>query len=335
MPELPVLKSLALWLVAATVAAQPAGWQTPLSAPGAAAPAADGNQLLARALDRMERNMTLAAKVRHRATLGEEESIGEGEYWQQGVGNHRRSRWQMRARAGDDTLSLVQVFDRRYLWTDRRFGKSRRVTRLDIQRLRRELISRNEEGPATPTIGTPSPEDAALLARGGLSQLLADLQRRYDFSPPRPAVVDRTPTWAVVGQWKPQELAQLWHGAAFDSAAAPLPPFDLHAWPAQIPHHVVVHFGQSDLFAYFIEFRSAADASAATAVNAVTSVPKPLAQYTLFDVQFAAAIDPQMFEFDSRDVDWVDETAEVVAEFLPVAEKLAEDQTAIRHRVVR
>lgn len=338
MPPLPRLETVAVVLVLATAAAyaQPPSWQlpeTPASAP--AVQATDGNALIVRMLAGMEHSVSLTAKVRQRIWLAGQETQGEGQYWHQSVDSQRRSRWQLTTLAGGEPITFVQVFDRRYLWTDRRFGSSRRVTRIDLHVLQNELANRLEAGGATDPAAAL--EQAKLLARGGISQLLADLQRRFDFGAPRPALVGegdgRKETLAVVGQWRPAELTRLWYAAPYDPGAPPS--FDLAAWPEQLPHHVVVHCGRTNLFPYLIEYRSSADAAAATAVNAVASVAKPLARYEFFDEQFAAVIDAQMLTFDPGEADWTDETSVVAASLLPVAAPEPEEEIAMRRRTVR
>ncbi|MAT71628.1 MAG: hypothetical protein CMJ58_19145 [Planctomycetaceae bacterium] len=336
MPSLPrhLIGAVALLLAATPAFAQPAAWQLP-ETPGtpSAAHTADGNVLLARMLDGMEHRVILTAQVRQRIWLGDQETQGEGHYWHQSVGNQRRSRWQLTTLAGGEPISLVQVFDRRHLWTDRRFGDSRRVSRVDLLLLQNELTSRADESSA----GMPTLEEAKLLARGGMSQMLAELRRRFTFSPPRQAAVgagsDAKKTLAMVGQWKPQELARLWYGQPYDPADPP--PFDVASWPEQLPHHVVVHCGRTNLFPYLIEFRSAADAASATAVNAVASVARPLARYEFFNEQFAAVMDQQLFQYDPGEVDWTDETSSVVASLLPLEVQPPEEEVALRRRRVR
>ena len=194
MPALPVRLIAIAALVAIAcgrdASAQPSTWQlpaTPANGGALATQSTDGNALVARMLAGMERNVSLTAKVRQRIWLGDRETQGEGQYWHQSVDNQRRSRWQLRTLAGGETVSLVQVFDRRYVWTERRMGENRKVSRIDIDTLRREMLTRAETA-GEAALGV-SPQQATLLARGGISQLLADLQRRFDFGPPRPALV--------------------------------------------------------------------------------------------------------------------------------------------------
>ena len=342
MPALPVrlIAIAALGAIACgrDASAQPSTCQlpaTPANGGAVATQSTDGNALVARMLAGMERNVSLTAKVRQRIWLGDRETQGEGQYWHQSVDNQRRSRWQLRTLAGGETVSLVQVFDRRYVWTERRMGENRKVSRIDIDTLRREMLTRAETA-GEAALGV-SPQQATLLARGGISQLLADLQRRFDFGPPRPALVgerdNQRETLAVVGVWKPAELTRLWQGVPYDPAAPPAWPLD--QWPEQLPHHVVIHCGRKNMFPYLIEYRSAGDAAAATAVNAVASVARPLARYEFFEERFAAVMDPQLFQYDPGEVDWVDETGKMLASLLPLEVQEPEEETALRRRVVR
>jgi hypothetical protein len=220
--------------------------------------------------------------------------MGAGNFWQLGTGPQRTTRWEMQTQVADKAASYVQVFDGRYLWTDRHLPSGRQVHRLDVGNLKARLRS---------SVGVSTPRGLADLIggaeyRGGLSQMLADLLRRYQFDPPRPTELNGFALEALIGHWRPEQFAEL----------CPIQGED-QAWPTQLPHHVLVMVGNSNLFPYVIEFRRAEDADLATNLSGLKPAHDPLTRYEVFEVRFADAIDSTVFQFKPGDVDWSDETS--------------------------
>lgn len=254
-----------------------------------------GDAYLAEVLAAMERRPNVTAKLRYESRLGNSSLMGAGNFWQLGTGPQRTTRWEMQTPFADKTASFVQVFDGRYLWTDRHLPRGREVHRLDVGNLRARLRSSTGAG------GSQSDwEDLIESAefRGGLSQMLADLLRRYQFDPPRRTELNGFALDALIGRWRPEQFAEL----------CPLQD-DAQAWPAQLPHHVLVMVGSSNLFPYVIEFRRAEDAGLADSLAGLKPSPDPLTRYEVFEVRFADAIDSTVFQFKPGDVDWSDETS--------------------------
>jgi hypothetical protein len=280
--------------------------------PTASEPAAvfSGHQLLSETLSVMQRRPNVHAKVRQHLQLTSQELQGLGEYWQQGVGNQRRSRWQVQTQVAGKTANLLQVFDGRYVWTDRRLPGDRRVTRVDMVRMRRDLVTRQR--PLALGEEEADPQHIAQRSRGGMTQLLAELLTRFEFSEPQQVRRERGMVWAVTGTWRPQELSRLWPAFAGEHPAS-------ETWPAQLPHHVHVEIGRDDLFPYTIEYRRPWDGQPGSDPTAAPQSVQTLARYEWFDVQFAAAMNPRLFNYSANNVDWVDETSRVLTELLPPA----------------
>jgi hypothetical protein len=267
----------------------------PVIAQVATLAAGTGDAYLAEVLATMERRSNVAAKLRHQTRLGNETLMGAGNFWQLGTGPQRVTRWEMQTQVADKAASYVQVFDGRYLWTDRLLPSGRQVHRLDVGNLKARLRSNSSESPS------PSGWEDLLHGaefRGGLSQMLADLLRRYHFDPPRPTQLNGFAVEALIGQWRPEQFAGL----------CPIQDED-QAWPAQLPHHVLVLVGTSNLFPYVIEFRRADDADLAGNLVGLKPTHDPLVRYEVFEVRFADAIDSTVFQFKPGDVDWSDETS--------------------------
>lgn len=296
-----------------------------------------GNAFVTRVLAMLERRPNIAARVRHRVRLGEQVLTGKGDYWQQGLGDERRTRLEVHTLVAGEIASLVQVFDGRNLWTDRRLPSGRKVTRLDPIRLQAGLArSAPMSRQGRPTTATSLLATAT--TRGGLSGQLADLVQHFDFDPPRTTQLGGMPVFSLVGRWKPTELKRLWPESTVDGApqadkkggqesfvqstlrAVPakdshplfLPERSIADWPSQLPHHVLLLVGKQDLFPYVIEHRGSDDAQLANTAAGQLPTSNPLSQFELFEVQFTAALDSRQFEFPHSDIPWTNETPQLI-----------------------
>lgn len=298
MPRFPaIVLSFALACASASAVAQ-----TPLVVPKQA-PAtqqgSEGDRFLVEVLATLQRRASVSARLRHQARLYDDTVMGSGKYWQLGVGNQRRTRWEMQSQVSDTTASYVQVFDGEHLWTDRTLPSGRRVLRLDVgrlQALRRtsRLTAKRQALPWTSML-------AHAEGQGGLAEMVADLLRRYTFAPRRKTQLNGLAAYAMVGHWRPNQLHSQWPQLAEGA--------DVSQWPGQLPHHVLVLVGQSNLFPYVIEQRRFTDAPLAQSAAGVLPTKDPLVRYEVFEVQFAAALKESLFEYRPGDVQWSDETA--------------------------
>jgi hypothetical protein len=265
----------------------------------------DGNALLLRSLTNLERWPNLYARYRQAVRVGEDLQSGVGEYWQRGVGNTRCTCWQWQTVVDGQQAVFAQVYDRGgYLWTDTRFPERRTVTRVNVGNLRRDLAAAVSRAGQGGTAGASAAE-LELLARGGLSQLVAELRRSFEFGPPVSATLDGRTVAAIVGQWRSEALAQQWQGLSPNSA---------DGWPSHLPHHVVVMVGIEDSFPYRVEYRRGSDAAL---VGSVTPAGDPLARFEFFDVEKGSVSMDRLFEFTATDVDWRDVTGAVLERLRP------------------
>ena len=131
-----------------------------------------------------------------------------------------------------------------------------------------------------------------------MSQMLAELLRRFHFDPPRAKQLNGFAVEALIGHWRPEQFAELCPVLSDDQP-----------WPDQLPHHVLVLVAQNNLFPHVIEFRRADDAALATSLSGLELAQDPLTRYEMFEVRFADAIDATVFQFKPGDVDWSDETS--------------------------
>jgi hypothetical protein len=300
----------------------------------------EGNLLVGRVLATLERRPNISARVRHRVRLGEYLLTGSGNYWQQGTRDERRTRLELQTQVAGRTASLVQIFDSRYLWTDRQLPSGRKVTRLDPIRLQDGLsgsapIVRHGPKANATSLWTPA------CSRGGLSGQLADLIGHFNFGPPQSIELDGYSMVGMIGRWKLGPLGKL--APQFDSSgpesshlestqpegAQPAVANMVEEWPDQLPHHVLLLVGERDLFPYMIEYRRFKHASMAgthvagahaTGTHAAGDgagfypVDDPLARYEQFEVEFTAPLDERLFEFAHTDLQWDDETSKLLTQ---------------------
>lgn len=313
---------------AARMLAPKAGWQavatTSTSSSGAEASAVDsaeqtdGDRLMAKVLSTLDQRMNIYAKVRQDVRTRDADLTGEGEYWQEGRGSQRRTCWQLKTVVAGETALFSQVYDGDFLWTDRRLPPaSRTITRIDVESVRRQLAM--DQGAADRSAAAIASKE--LLVRGGLTQLFAELGRCFQFSAPQPVRHGERTALAVVGRWRDAELQREWPVLAEESAA----------WPAHLPHHVLVQVDHDTLFPYLVEYRGAEQASLAASAAAPFPTRKPLASYEFIDVKFAATMPDHLFQFAPAQLDWQDATARTLERLRPPPAPAKEDEVARRY----
>ena len=262
-----------------------------------------GSKFVTQVLQTLEQHVSIAAKLRHESRLYDQKLVGSGYYWQQRTQGKRLTRWEMQTQIADKTASFVQVYDGNHLWTDRHLPSGREVHRLDATWLQ---ASMREQGR-----GAKSDLRQQLIAtmegQGGLGQMLADLIRNFDFQPPEPTQLNGLPVNALVGHWRPEQLARLWPDAS--KLGDEKPP----EWPEQLPHHVLLLVG-SNMFPYVCEHRRADDAPLATSLAGLRPTSDPLLRYEIFEVQFAVAIPEERFQYVPGNIPWTDETTAVLGQ---------------------
>ena len=267
--------------------------------------ASEGSQFVVQVLKVFEQRDSIAAKLRYESHLHDQKLVGSGNYWQQRTQDQRVTRWEMQTQITDQTASFVQVYDGNYLWTDRHLPSRRQVHRLDVAWLQTRLHASSRGAPAEEAVGEREQLIAAIEGQGGLGQMLADLLRNFDFQPPQPTQLNGLPVNALIGHWRPEQLARLWPDAAkLDDNV------ESTKWPEQLPHHVLLLVGRN-MFPYVCEHRRIADARLATSLAGLRPTGDPLLRYEIFEVQFAVAIPQEKFQYTPGTLPWTDETTAV------------------------
>lgn len=276
------------------------------------APPTVGDQLLQQARTQLERRVSVSARLRHQISFDGHQLAGFGGYWQQGRGDDLHMRLELKF--FNEETGLLQISNGRFLWADQRLPAGRTISRLDLRKVRSELSNPNDElddlEPSQTSI--PAPEPEPLIRYGGLPTLLASLSDCFAFTPPQsmrwtPApplegLPESQPVYAILGQWKPEKLANY-----LPEGGEP------KKQPERLPREVLVLLGQDDLFPYHIEFRkqySAVDSSGAVAQFQLSG--DPLLLLELSAVAFDAQIAASQFDFSPGEAEWDDRTAECI-----------------------
>lgn len=262
-----------------------------------------GNSVLIEAIVAIERRAQISAEVQQQAHVGELTIIGSGDYYQQGRGEQRKIKWELRNELGGERAGLEQLVDDRFLWIDQRLPSKRTVERVDLWELRRQFKGKESEfqnivpGQATVLSGAPN--------FGGLPMLLESLSRNFDFAAPRLFRYGSEEVYALHGVWKPAKLRELLRSPMTeisDETEVEIPP--------RMPFDVLLLLGSRDYFPFMIEYRSATDpivAAIDTPNFLFQESQRPLMRLKLSRVSFTTPIDPDKFVFN-RPSTWTDAT---------------------------
>ena len=312
------------------------------STPIAAQPITAGDQLLLQAIAQLERRESIAARLQYKASLNGQtlsNASYPGSYWQQGSGDVLRVRLELRV---TDTISLLQVSNGRFLWVDRQFPTRRVVNRLDLRRIRadaaRAAAKLDELQPGQANWSPIHPELSAYY--GGLPKLLSAMSESFTFQQPQAmrlelkspdkAVKSAVPVFAVVGHWKPAQLAKIVPPLGEAGIDAELER-QLAALPSRLPQEVLLLLGQADLFPYRIEYRTLMQPSPSAGMPAAPYQlsAEPLVLVEFSDVSFDVPIGPGQFDYaPPSDTKWDDLTAE----YLDKIRSQRDQQLATRNR---
>ncbi len=261
----------------------------------------------------LERRTSVTARLRHEVSLNGRQLAGFGGYWQQGTGEDLHMRLELKF-ANDDT-TLLQTSNGRFLWADERLPSGRRISRLDLRKVRSEWSRaaehQDELEPGRASWSSSEPELS--IRYGGLPTLLSSLSDCFTFLPPQsmrwtPApplegVPAGFPVFATVGHWKPERLAVF----LSDGQAAT-------ALPERLPQEVLILFGQPDLFPYRIEFRKQLNPPGSATADGQNRPfqlsSQPLVLLELSNVSFDSQVAAGQFDFSPGDAEWDDRTAD-------------------------
>lgn len=179
---LPILSAV---LVAAFIAAAALRGETPSSDALHSA----GQLLVGDAAERISRYESLHARIRQRVNMFERKLAGTGSYSQARRDGQVLLRLELKLPVGNGVTTLQQVNDGDRLWTRKDTPLEKRLTSVELRRVRTAVARR--EIPAS-----------RLLALGGLGQLLAGIHEQFEFGEPREGTLGDAPVWIIEGRWK-------------------------------------------------------------------------------------------------------------------------------------
>lgn len=279
-------------------AAAPAPAPTPPSvAPVARAALPDPQQLLAGSIRMIGRQKSIVAKVRNRALIYDRELIGSGEY-AQGPELARLLRYELNIQVDKRVVNLLQVADGRHLWISSLLKDEPEIQRIDIDRV---LAATDADAAAAP-LADPNRQ----LGLGGIAQLLAAIQKDFEFHRVYKAALGPLPVFEIEGRWKKEAMD------VFDpKAKVGGKPAKTETLRAHVPDRVVLFLGVDDLFPYRLEFRRSVSNPAAGAGAASDS--KPLLVLEFFEVQFDVPIEERLFQYSPGSWSFADITDKFLA----------------------
>jgi hypothetical protein len=252
-------------------------------------PQTPAQQVLRRAIERLESRGTITTTTRQTVDLFGKQLSGVGEYLEQRTDKGLKYRLELRTQLGDQTSTLIQVSDGRYLWRAESCGGTGTAERVDLGRLER---AREEQA------GSTQPGKMGIWpGLGGLSKLFESLDRRFEFTNTDPTTIrdhDREiPVIRLRGDWK-GDRAAIGDGRK-----------------RHLPHYVVLFLDKEDLFPYRIEFRRRDPKP-----SLVLKEPEDqmIARMEFFVVTFDGPVDPDRFRYNPGKLVMSEQTERVLTQ---------------------
>jgi hypothetical protein len=223
--------------------------RSPAPAATAGMSAAD---LLRQARERLHAYHSVKARIIETVVIGDRKFQVTGTYLQ---GRNFKLKLALDVRLGEQGEfqgSMLQVCDGQVLWTSHVFGKSgrpedsrrqpersHRITRRDIRQIIGEAARHNE---------LPQNRLVAELGLGGISELLASLERTMVFGRVRQDRIDRKQFIVVQGRWNAEVLKNFLDSEELKKARSAAGAKQLPVLPEHVPDVVRIYFEQDNLF---------------------------------------------------------------------------------------
>jgi hypothetical protein len=239
----------------------------------------DGAAMMGLAVATMDQHLSVTARIRQTVRLFEQELVGSGTYLQQGQGDQKLLKMELRMQVGEQVASLQQISDGQFLWVRRELPGEQgdQLGRVHLRRIREAMHDK-------PQVATTD-----VMALGGVSRLLSALRTSFEFEKPELTQIDDTPVWMVDGRWNKKMLARLLPNQKEAILAGESP--QLNDLPAHVPDSVRIMLGRDDLFPYRVEFARRPDGANGYQSGWV------IVRMEMFEVAFGTAIDPLQFTY--------------------------------------
>lgn len=241
-----------------------------------------GQRLVAEAARNMFEIPSLHARLRMRFASQGNQTVAVGDYVQFGAGAQKLLRLDLKIPIGSKIGTVQEIRGRDYLWIIRDLPPDPpQLERVGLRKARIEIGKADAAERMAPLEGW--------MLLGGLSRLLASLEKNFDYGAPRQATLSGVPVLLVRGRWKPASLARL----TGDKKLGEVPP--------HLPHEVELALAEPGadppLFPYRIEYlRHSADGQEQAGGRGT-----PLTVIEFFEVRRPNNLEPQQFEFDPEE----------------------------------
>jgi len=279
-----------IWL--ALVVAGGIWGEKPTAGAGEVVPGVQGDDVLAKAVEELDRHTTISARIRQTVDLFNQHLVGSGVYLQSKGGyGHNLTRFELQMQLQDDVSRMLEVCDGEYLWATRELKNGDPVHPFNKVDVKRVLSARPAAGQ-----GGAIPR----LALGGFSRFIQSLRQGFTFHETTEDFLGNLPVFRLRGVWKPAQLVQFLPEQKADIEAGQ--GGDLRKLEPHVPDEVFVYLGQDDLFPYRVEFRRDGH---------------PLVNCEVSELQIDVAIDPRQFQFDPgpKKQEVPDTTAQFLAQY--------------------
>lgn len=274
-------------------AAVPQGFSRPAETTAPSARSGGPQEVVQRAIVYLESLRSIQAQTRQYVSLFGKELVGAGVYLEQRTPNGLELRLELRMQRGDETSTLLQVCDRRYLWLCR---DKESPVRIDVVQVARALEERGD----LPQPGRIGPWPGL----GGLPKLLRGLNANFDFtSIEETRLGQQLPAYQLQGVWKQEKLCEIIPEEA--GAVRAGKPVNLDKIPPHLPHYVVLFLEKENLFLRRIEYRrrpSTQDQQQGRAGD------QTIVSMDLRDVVLNAPINPAQFVYSPGNREFTDQT---------------------------
>ncbi len=192
------------------------------------------------------RDSSFEARLRFRSQILGQNLNGVGGYVQLRGRPETYFRLDVKFEIGDQTHSIVQVCDGRYLWLHRDLPGGKILHRVDLRRIREAHASGSET-----TLTSPN----EWLAAGGIPKLMESLSTSYQFHSLTESMLSKVDVWEVVGKrsQKPSPMPP-----EHPERAAIPPRLETSQLAPHVPDRIKLFLGRDHhivLFPYRVEFQ--------------------------------------------------------------------------------
>lgn len=250
---------------------------SPIAAPLSA------QQLIDQSLLALDTHRSVAARIRQRVDLFGQTLTWAGAY----LGSPPTNAWrlELKARFQDQVGTVQEICDGRDLWIHCHLPHHRNLAHVDMQKI--SQLDESSQG--------PQPAASVSSAKGGISRLLYQLSRSFEFHSVRQTEFQGVQVFELRGRWSGQSLARLLpkEQAAIEAGR---PVWLANAAPL-LPDEVRLLIDRADLFPYRVEYLR----RPRRFWFAAEPQPVSLMVLDFFEVQFDVPADPSLFIYQPGD----------------------------------